>query len=59
MIKNDIVNYSKGFVTSGKLPGAKDSVYRGEVGRVLLGEAVNKNDLLYPVLSSLGTVSEW
>lgn len=59
MIKDNVINFSKGFVTSGNFDQNKDSVYRGEVGRVLVGEAVNKNDLLYPVITSLGTVAEW
>jgi len=56
MIKNDVINFDKGLVSSGF---DKEQVWRGEVGRVLLGEAVNANDLLYPVLTSLGTVKEW
>jgi len=60
MIYKDIINYSKGWnnVSDQTKLETQDS-YRGEVGRVLLGEAVDKNDLLYPVLTSLGTVKEW
>ena len=56
MIKNDIINFDKGLVSDGF---KKEQVWRGKVGRVLLGEAVSANDLLYPVLTSLGTVKEW
>lgn len=58
MLYNDVVNFDKGRTASiGSM--ISDTVYRGEVGRVLLGEAVDKNDLLYPVITSLGTIAEW
>ena len=56
MIYNDVINFDKGLVSDGF---DKEQVWRGEVGRVLLGEAVNANDLLYPVITSLGAIKEW
>ncbi|TES90507.1 MAG: hypothetical protein E3J94_04915 [Desulfobacteraceae bacterium] len=61
MISKNIVNYTKGWkdLDGDKFTLQQGFVYRGEVGKVLLGEAVDRGDTLYPVITSLGTVAEW
>jgi len=61
MIYQNIVNFSKGWadIDSDTNTLVQGFVYRGEIGKVLLGEAVSRGDFLYPVVASLATVAEW
>jgi len=61
MIYQDIINFTNGFADLDSDPNTltKGFVYRGEVGRVLAGEDIERGDFLYPVRTSLAIVAEW